>query len=609
MKDCKGFNIDEALRGETPAALIDSELLFVRFMREAMARKDDAGQASEVHWWTRVATFEMVCAAAKAAGAGARAANAATGKHGFPALEPDLAAYARKRCQTFHTACADHLRLFELAIVGMPIQERFRSGKGAVFDYFAHTGPGGSDARGPPKEMGHFPMMEAVLPSAEQVQAELRKTTKAAEDAMLSVLEANGCPGLRNWLAPALEHAVAGFHVLCLQQNTATEKKKGGGAAAVRRPSTVFHTFKWGVSRSPAVSTLRAPRSLTELRAHVERVTGIDKGPHSAKARAHQTKRCKHYAGLHRCFVQHPWRMYGAHGGGAGSEQGGFRDSATAAVDSLRKAHSGVVLVFEGGTFMYPGIKVGYERVLPGLLAQEAETEAAAEPAGEPLKLVTVSMLPLVFRIDGFAGARLSTALRERAAAQLAKDGYAVDAPFAASALGWGVDGGSGADAALEELSTRVAALTALPVAHQEPAFASRAAAAHRGGEGAMPPFFDTWDVVERHRGNSDVELLTEGGTANRRATLLLPLTTPPKGGQLGFPHAQDAHSVRGSRTASCNHQLVLPSRLGSAYLLYNLLPDGRFDGLSQRAECPVLEGQKWTVTKWIWNKPLALSE
>ena len=124
-----------------------------------------------------------------------------------------------------------------------------------------------------------------------------------------------------------------------------------------------------------------------------------------------------------------------------------------------------------------------------------------------------------------------------------------------------------------------------------------------------MPPFFDTWDVVERHRGNSDVELLTEGGTANRRATLLLPLTTPPKGGQLGFPHAQDAHSVRGSRTASCNHQLVLPSRLGSAYLLYNLLPDGRFDGLSQRAECPVLEGQKWTVTKWIWNKPLTPSE
>ena len=221
---------------------------------------------------------------------------------------------------------------------------------------------------------------------------------------------------------------------------------------------------------------------------------------------------------------------------------------------------------------------------------------------------MTVALAPLIFRVDGFVGAKLRAQLRERAAARFAKDGHAADALHAAAALGWGHDGG-GADPVLEALSARVAVLTRLPASHQEPAFATRSAPSAAGANANhTKPAFDHWDVTKRQRGDQDVDLLTEGGTTNRAATVVVHLNEPPKGGQLGFPGGQKNTGAVG-RGPGCNHPLVLPATEGSAYLLYNRLPDSRGDESSQRAECPVLEGQKWTVTKWVWNKALALSE
>lgn len=40
--------------------------------------------------------------------------------------------------------------------------------------------------------------------------------------------------------------------------------------------------------------------------------------------------------------------------------------------------------------------------------------------------------------------------------------------------------------------------------------------------------------------------------------------------------------------------------RKGDALLFFSLHPDARTDSLSLHGSCPVIEGEKWSATKWI---------
>ncbi|XP_039040275.1 probable prolyl 4-hydroxylase 4, partial [Hibiscus syriacus] len=74
---------------------------------------------------------------------------------------------------------------------------------------------------------------------------------------------------------------------------------------------------------------------------------------------------------------------------------------------------------------------------------------------------------------------------------------------------------------------------------------------------------------------------IARGG--HRIATVLMYLTNVTKGGETVFPEAE-----------------VLKPKRGDALLFFSLYPNAIPDPSSLHAGCPVIEGEKWSATKWI---------
>lgn len=88
----------------------------------------------------------------------------------------------------------------------------------------------------------------------------------------------------------------------------------------------------------------------------------------------------------------------------------------------------------------------------------------------------------------------------------------------------------------------------------------------------------------------------------HRIVTVLMYLTDVIKGGETVFPQAEkDRHSIKDDTLSECGKQgIAVKPRRGDALLFFSLYPDATPDPASLHAGCPVVEGEKWSATKWI---------
>ncbi|KAK8507179.1 hypothetical protein V6N13_069972 [Hibiscus sabdariffa] len=95
---------------------------------------------------------------------------------------------------------------------------------------------------------------------------------------------------------------------------------------------------------------------------------------------------------------------------------------------------------------------------------------------------------------------------------------------------------------------------------------------------------------------------IARGG--HRIATVLMYLTNVTKGGETVFPQAEESplHTTPANDDLSdcAKKGIAVKPKRGDALLFYSLYPNAIPDPSSLHAGCPVIEGEKWSATKWI---------
>lgn len=144
-----------------------------------------------------------------------------------------------------------------------------------------------------------------------------------------------------------------------------------------------------------------------------------------------------------------------------------------------------------------------------------------------------------------------------------------------------------GQDKIIRNIEKRIADFTFIPAEH---------------GEGLQVLHYEVGQKYEPHFDYFLDEFNTKNG-GQRIATLLMYLSDVEKGGETVFPASKvNSSSVPWwDELSECAKAgISVRPRMGDALLFWSMRPDADLDPSSLHAGCPVIQGDKWSATKWM---------
>mmetsp|Transcript_2454 Transcript_2454/g.4559 ORF Transcript_2454/g.4559 Transcript_2454/m.4559 type:complete len:420 (+) Transcript_2454:31-1290(+) len=386
------------------------------------------------------------------------------------------------------------------------------------------------------------------------------------------------CGGVdpREWTSPA--HKSAGYHVLCISNPAARCQKSGDADGQCKADEPPTATVCWSgfqeaceeMSITEALSTPEhGKRSLVGLQELL--VVNL---AYKKRFQALQEKREKQKK------ISLGFAFFSVK-----------NDGLTPSPLTSIKDASGMVLAFEGGSFLWPGIEVGFNRTVTLPLQPEAIR----------LTITTRSLLPLVVEISSFIEPSECEHIIQKALPHVQRSSVKhMDHDVGKPDANWRTSSTyfmASDDDILRRLDTRVSALTLIKKSHQEHAQILR----YEKGEQyvAHHDYFD----VSAYANNRDIQRMTNKGLFNRLATVFFYLSDVEAGGQTNFPRAGGLPQPR--NFGDCSEGVSIMPRQGRIMIFYSQFPSGKMDPDSLHGGCAVEKGTKWSANKWIWNKPM----
>lgn len=352
------------------------------------------------------------------------------------------------------------------------------------------------------------------------------------------------------WLSEAAALGEEGFHFLCVTSANAAQLYVG----AVATDSPVALSWGDGGFRESIEDTLRINKFITYKARKVLQ------------------------------WKKQPWSVFTARG-----EKLRPHSEGQILGDHFERSpgKAAVLLLFEGGTWRWPTIRLGYVRAaLPGVFLRTVSRvpalfEVNIESQDGNDAAISPGLLTNVIRL---AKQRLGPSLLEGKVNRQQRSSEQVFLEY-------------GRDAQLRKLQVATGQLLRAPHSMLEELQVLR----YEEGQhyDAHRDYWDPREFPDLRRFQNE-----EGFWHQRHATLLWYLSAPDTGGETWFPRAHGGPIPWGAWTACDDRGVKVSPSNATAVLFYSLRADGDIDEYSWHCGCPVTAGTKWAANSWLKNSP-----
>jgi prolyl 4-hydroxylase len=266
-----------------------------------------------------------------------------------------------------------------------------------------------------------------------------------------------------------------------------------------------------------------------------------------------------------------------------------FTPNGTKLTPLLSELKNSIVFLFEGGNFIWPGIKIGHKTIIQNV-----------DGKGD-LTMETLSLIPLVFSVEEFLKDEEIDIILELSLPHLKPSGVTLmDGHENRPATDWRTSTTyflpSSSHEIVRQINKRTADLVKVPVSHQEDVQVLRYEKNQKYDQ------HTDYFPADSHQNNPDILKMIDYGYRNRMITVFWYMSDVDAGGHTIFPRA--GGKPQPSTMSDCSKGLKVPPKKRKVIVFYSMLPNGEGDPMSLHGGCPVEEGIKYSGNKWVWNKP-----